>query len=101
MQPPVFRNRSIHSLFHKQALIHRDKTTKYGHVWAQENPGYGLFHCERDPAEIYPVKRRPYSRSGTRNAGETGYWMLAKEWEVVPFRTFHVGEGCSPFVSDG
>jgi len=63
MQPPAFWNRSFHPLFHEQAPIHQDKTTRYGHVRAQENPGYGTSLYDRDLAEIYRVLRRPYSRS--------------------------------------
>jgi len=48
----------------------------------------------------HPVKSRPYSHSGKgilvkRPAGR---WQGRPD--RVPYRGFHVGEGCSPFVSD-
>jgi hypothetical protein len=60
---------------------------------------HAIPHC-RDPGENHPVKSRPYSRSGSGDTRETSCRTLLTEPVHVPYRSFHVGDLCSPFVSD-
>jgi hypothetical protein len=52
----------------------------------------------RSREENHPVKSRPYSRSGTGDAGITS--CLKMEPDHVLYRSFHIRDVCSPFVSD-
>ena len=96
---PLSQNNDIISIQFAQFYV-GEMMTLFSSIWRADLCRIRAIPSVPGSCKNHPVKSRPYSRSGAGDTGETACRMVPMGLDHVPYRTFHVGGVCSPFVSD-